>query len=217
MGLRVLPPPANGNWGGGVPAGKSCMELLARLHLGAGPAGCFQSAGWSTGSLPLHHSCTADQEPPEASNFCPPAHSCNDWIGPPDRQSNLRPIVFHIPKNESPLGRRLREFRQETQVWNQQFWASQNVSFRKGKEEFIYSRLKAKGLEMKDETGQKVTLSAEEMADFYKDFLSKNFKKHMCYNREWYKRNFTITFLMGQVAFERAWRMLGWKKTKVEN
>ncbi|XP_037756974.1 cytochrome c oxidase assembly factor 8 isoform X5 [Chelonia mydas] len=157
------------------------------------------------------------QSPWAVSSFCPPAHSCNDWIGPPDRHSNLRPIVFHIPKNESPVGRRLREFRQETQVWNQQFWANQNVSFRKGKEEFVYSRLKAKGLEMKDETGQKVTLSAEEMADFYKDFLSKNFKKHMCYNREWYKRNFTITFLMGQVAFERAWSRLGWKKTKVGN
>lgn len=32
-------------------------------------------------------------------------------------------------------------------------------------------------------SGQKVTLSAEEMADFYKDFLRKNFRKHMRYNR----------------------------------
>uniref|UniRef100_K7FKY0 Cytochrome c oxidase assembly factor 8 n=2 Tax=Pelodiscus sinensis TaxID=13735 RepID=K7FKY0_PELSI len=91
------------------------------------------------------------------------------------------------------------------------------MSFRKGKEEFISSRLKAKGLDMIDRTGQKVTLNAEEMADFYKDFLSKNFKKHMCYNREWYKRNFITTFLMGQVAFKRVWKKLGWKKMKVGN
>lgn len=32
-------------------------------------------------------------------------------------------------------------------------------------------------------SGHKITLNAEEMADFYKEFLSKNFKKHMCYNR----------------------------------
>lgn len=32
-------------------------------------------------------------------------------------------------------------------------------------------------------SGQKATLNAEEMADFYKDFLSKNFKKHLQYNR----------------------------------
>lgn len=197
-----------------VAAASTLRAGLRARRLCSGTRRCFSRAGGGARLLAAERG----REPESwASSFCPPAHSCNDWIGPPDRQSNLRPIVFHIPKNESPLGRRLREFRQETQVWNQQFWASQNVSFRKGKEEFIYSRLKAKGLEMKDETGQKVTLSAEEMADFYKDFLSKNFKKHMCYNREWYKRNFTITFLMGQVAFERAWRRLGWKKMKVGN
>uniref|UniRef100_A0A8D0GIV3 Cytochrome c oxidase assembly factor 8 n=1 Tax=Sphenodon punctatus TaxID=8508 RepID=A0A8D0GIV3_SPHPU len=150
----------------------------------------------------------------EASKFCPPAHSCSDWIGPPDRCSNLRPIIFYIPENESPLEQRLRECRRETQVWNQQFWANQNVSFRKEKEEFIYARLKTKGLDVRNETGRKATLNAEEMAHFYKDFLSKNFKKHMHYNRDWYKRNFTITFLMGQVALERAWKRVGWKKER---
>uniref|UniRef100_A0A8C0ELT4 Cytochrome c oxidase assembly factor 8 n=1 Tax=Bubo bubo TaxID=30461 RepID=A0A8C0ELT4_BUBBB len=130
------------------------------------------------------------------SGTFPPAHSHNDWIGPPDKHSNLRPVIFYVSPEESPLERRLREARQEAQE----------------KEEFIYSRLKAKGLEMRDETGQKATLNAEEMADFYKDFLSKNFRKHMQYNRDWYKRNFTITYLMGQVALARALRWLRWKK-----
>uniref|UniRef100_A0A6I8NXC5 Kinesin light chain 1 n=1 Tax=Ornithorhynchus anatinus TaxID=9258 RepID=A0A6I8NXC5_ORNAN len=112
---------------------------------------------------------------------------------------------------ESPLEQQLRKLRQETQEWNQRFWATQNLAFWKEKEEFIYRRLKAKGLEVRDETGQKITLSAEEMADFYKEFLSKNFKKHMNYNRDWYKRNFTITFFMGKVAVERIWRRLGRK------
>ncbi|NXE49121.1 APOP1 protein, partial [Casuarius casuarius] len=147
----------------------------------------------------------------------PPAHSRSDWIGPPDKYSNLRPIIFHVPPNESLLERRLREARQETQLWNQRFWARQNVSFQQEKEEFIYSRLKAKGLKTRAETGQKATLNAEEMADFYKDFLSKNFRKHMHYNRDWYKRNFTITFLMGQVALERALRWLRWKKKNIGN
>ncbi|XP_053923837.1 cytochrome c oxidase assembly factor 8 isoform X2 [Cuculus canorus] len=149
--------------------------------------------------------------------FRPPAHSCNDWIGPPDKHSNLRPIIFYVPPDESPLERRLREARQEAQECNQRFWARQNRTFCQEKEEFIYSRLKAKGLEMRDKTGQKATLNAEEMADFYKDFLSKNFRKHMQYNRDWYKRNFTITFLMGQVALMRALRWLRWKKKNVGN
>uniref|UniRef100_A0ACB8G5L8 Apoptogenic protein 1, mitochondrial n=1 Tax=Sphaerodactylus townsendi TaxID=933632 RepID=A0ACB8G5L8_9SAUR len=151
------------------------------------------------------------------SGFCPPSHSCHDWIGPPDQCSNLRPIVFYIPTHESPLERRLRELRQETQAWNQQFWTNQNVSFRKEKEDFIHSRLKAKGLELRDEKGLKTTLGAEEMAEFYQLFLDKNFKKHRLYNRDWYKRNFTITLIMGQVAFERAWRRLGLKKIKTED
>uniref|UniRef100_A0A8B9DMF4 Cytochrome c oxidase assembly factor 8 n=1 Tax=Anser cygnoides TaxID=8845 RepID=A0A8B9DMF4_ANSCY len=152
---------------------------------------------------------------PGGPAFRPPAHSRHDWIGPPDRLSNLRPVIFHVPQDESALERRLREARQDTQAWNQQFWAQQNASFQQEKEEFIYSRLKAKGLAVRDETGQKATLNAEEMADFYKDFLSKNFRKHMRYNRDWYKRNFTITFLMGQVALVRALRWLRWKKKNV--
>ncbi|XP_038602291.1 cytochrome c oxidase assembly factor 8 isoform X1 [Tachyglossus aculeatus] len=119
----------------------------------------------------------------QVSRFCPPRHSCRDWIGPPDRYSNLRPVRFYVPEDESPLEQRLRKLRQETQEWNQRFWAGQNLAFRKEKEEFIYRRLKAKGLELRDETGQKITLSADEMADFYKEFLSKNFKKHLNYNR----------------------------------
>uniref|UniRef100_A0A8C2Y337 Cytochrome c oxidase assembly factor 8 n=1 Tax=Capra hircus TaxID=9925 RepID=A0A8C2Y337_CAPHI len=65
------------------------------------------------------------------SRFCPPRKSHHDWIGPPDKYSNLRPIHFYIPENESPLEQKLRELRQETQEWNQQFWADQNLTFHK--------------------------------------------------------------------------------------
>ncbi|XP_069807285.1 cytochrome c oxidase assembly factor 8 isoform X2 [Dendropsophus ebraccatus] len=120
----------------------------------------------------------------KAISFCPPVDSKNDWVGPPDRYSNLRPIRFFVPADESPLERRLRQLRQETQDWNQKFWANQNVTFIKEKEEFIISRLCALGLGQRDEEGRKRTLDAEVMADFYKDFLSKNFAKHAQYNSE---------------------------------
>uniref|UniRef100_A0A9L0SMN7 Cytochrome c oxidase assembly factor 8 n=1 Tax=Equus caballus TaxID=9796 RepID=A0A9L0SMN7_HORSE len=153
----------------------------------------------------------------QVSRFCPPRKSCYDWIGPPDKCSNLRPVHFYIPENESPLEQKLRELRQETQEWNQQFWANQNLTFRKEKEEFIHSRLKAKGLGLRAESGQKATLNAEEMADFYKEFLSKNFQKHMYYNRDWYKRNFAITYFMGKVALEKIWNKLRLKQKKTIN
>uniref|UniRef100_A0A8C6RHJ8 Cytochrome c oxidase assembly factor 8 n=2 Tax=Nannospalax galili TaxID=1026970 RepID=A0A8C6RHJ8_NANGA len=150
----------------------------------------------------------ADAAPSRVSRFCPPRQSSCDWIGPPDKHSNLRPVHFYIPENETPLEQKLRELRQETQEWNQRFWANQNLTFNKEKEEFIHSRLQAKGLGLQTKPGQKATVSAEEMADFYKEFLRKNFQKHMCYNRDWYKRNFAITFFMGKVAVERMWRKL---------
>ncbi|XP_060026481.1 cytochrome c oxidase assembly factor 8 [Lagenorhynchus albirostris] len=153
----------------------------------------------------------------EVSRFCPPGKSCHDWIGPPDKYSNLRPVHFYIPENESPLEQKLRELRQETQEWNQQFWENQNLTFLKEKEKFIDSRLKAKGLELRAESGQKAILNAEEMADFYKEFLSKNFQKHMYYNRDWCKRNFAIPFFMGKVALERIWNKLRLKRKKTSN
>ncbi|XP_025247231.1 apoptogenic protein 1, mitochondrial isoform X1 [Theropithecus gelada] len=158
-----------------------------------------------------------DTAPSGVSRFCPPRKSCHDWIGPPDKYSNLRPVHFYIPENESPSEQKLRKLRQETQEWNQQFWANQNLTFSKEKEEFIHSRLKTKGLGLRTESGQKATLNAEEMADFYKEFLSKNFQKHMYYNRDWYKRNFAITFFMGKVALERIWNKLKQKQKKSNN
>lgn len=144
--------------------------------------------------------------PGRASGFCPPRKSRHDWIGPPDKYSNLRPVHFHIPDDESPLERRLRQLRQETQEWNQRFWAHQNLTFQREKEEFVRSRLKARG--PGTQSGHRASLSAEEMADFYKDFLRRNFRRHVLYNRDWYRRNLAITFFMGRVALQRAWRRL---------
>ncbi|XP_019807365.1 cytochrome c oxidase assembly factor 8 isoform X2 [Tursiops truncatus] len=178
---------------------------------------CRAFSGGGCQPVPERGGERRDAAPSRVSRFCPPRKSCHDWIGPPDKYSNLRPVHFYIPENESPLEQKLRELRQETQEWNQQFWANQNLTFLKEKEKFIDSRLKAKGLELTAESGKKATLNAEEMADFYKEFLSKNFQKHMYYNRDWYKRNFAITFFMGKVALERIWNKLRLKRKKTSN
>ncbi|XP_078090191.1 cytochrome c oxidase assembly factor 8 [Mustelus asterias] len=148
----------------------------------------------------------------ETSHFQPPADSHHDWVGPPDRFSNLRPIKFYSRKNESKLEQQLRNLRIGTQNWNQKFWSDQNITFNKERENFIHSSLKAKGMGLRDEEGRKYTLSAEEMAEFYKEFLETNYKKHVNYNKEWYKRNFTITWLMGRAMLQSAWRKWRWRK-----
>lgn len=35
--------------------------------------------------------------------------------------------------------------------------------------------------------------------------------------RDWYKRNFAITFFMGKVALERIWNKLGLKQKKTSS
>ncbi|XP_059859840.1 cytochrome c oxidase assembly factor 8 isoform X1 [Delphinus delphis] len=115
---------------------------------------CRAFSGGGCQPVPERGGERRDAAPSRVSRFCPPRKSCHDWIGPPDKYSNLRPVHFYIPENESPLEQKLRELRQETQEWNQQFWANQNLTFLKEKEKFIDSRLKAKGLELTAESEQ---------------------------------------------------------------
>ncbi|KAJ3612947.1 hypothetical protein NHX12_019204 [Muraenolepis orangiensis] len=153
--------------------------------------------------------CSSDrQKSAKSSAFKPEADSTHDWIGPPNRLSNIRPITYHIPAEETALERRLRRLRQQTEVWNHEFWAQQNVTFSKEKDEFIRCQLTANGLADRDERGHKHTLSSEQMAVFYKSFLDSNRTRHANYNKEWYRRNLTITLLMGRVALTNAWKTI---------
>ncbi|XP_059230094.1 cytochrome c oxidase assembly factor 8 isoform X2 [Mustela nigripes] len=117
------------------------------------PPLCRAFAGSGCQLAPERGAERRDTASGRVSGFCPPRKSCHDWIGPPDKHSNLRPVHFYVPKNESPLEQKLRQLRQETQEWNQQFWAKQNLTFRKEKEEFIRSRLKARGLDPRAGSG----------------------------------------------------------------
>ena len=45
------------------------------------------------------------------------------------KEFQLINIEGMMKRNESPLEQKLRKLRQETQEWNQQFWANQNLTF----------------------------------------------------------------------------------------
>ncbi|XP_015437023.1 PREDICTED: apoptogenic protein 1, mitochondrial [Dufourea novaeangliae] len=108
-----------------------------------------------------------------------------DAIGPPDPVSNLRPIIFARPQNETDLEKKYREAREDTQIWNQNFWTSHNASFIEERKRF-QNKLKAQG---------KDTITADDMSVFYKQFLDKNWKSHLNYNISWYKRNVKLLCL----------------------
>ncbi|XP_076749013.1 cytochrome c oxidase assembly factor 8 [Xylocopa sonorina] len=108
-----------------------------------------------------------------------------DLIGPPDPITNLRPIIFAIPKNESKLERKYRKAREDTQNWNHNFWTKHNISFIEERKQF-QENLKSKG---------KTSITADDMSVFYKDFLDKNWHNHFNYNISWYKKNIRLLFL----------------------
>ncbi|XP_037098330.1 cytochrome c oxidase assembly factor 8 [Syngnathus acus] len=146
---------------------------------------------------------------PKRSKFRPAPSTTHDWIGPPSPLSNLRPIVFRVAPDESALERLLRSMRQDTEDWNHRFWAEQNLTFGKEKDAFVVSQLKAKGLTERDQQGRRRTLTGEEMSIFYKDFLDKNRQRHVNYNKEWYRRNLSITLLMARVVLHNLWKRVG--------
>ncbi|KAF2368948.1 Major facilitator superfamily [Trinorchestia longiramus] len=131
-----------------------------------------------------------------------------DCVGPPDPVSRLRRVHYHIPKKETSLQASCRAALMNTQDWNQKYWFQHNTSFEKEKQAFITRKLtekqsrlpKARG---KDDPAKQLTLTSEEMAEFYKHFLDANYDRHMQYNREWYKKNFENIKLEAKVCPSR--------------
>lgn len=70
-----------------------------------------------------------------------------------------------------------------------------NLFILQEKEAYIKSQQK--------EGEERKQLTADEMSDFYKTFLDKNWYLHLNYNREWYKRNFTLLYLSLRVYLEK--------------
>ncbi|ELT91240.1 hypothetical protein CAPTEDRAFT_108102, partial [Capitella teleta] len=109
----------------------------------------------------------------------------HDWVGPSDPVSNIRQFKYHVPKNETPIQKQLRNRREEVQEWNHAFWAKHNRNFQQEKAAFIKETLakqRARGVNVE-------RLNTEELAVFYKRFLDDNYRLHKDYNREWYQKN----------------------------
>ncbi|KAJ0180256.1 hypothetical protein K1T71_003660 [Dendrolimus kikuchii] len=126
-----------------------------------------------------------------------PKKITSDMVGPPDPVSNLRRIVFREPSNETELEKKYRELRLEVQEWNQNFWTQHNLRFFNEREEYLKKHLPE----------GKQNLTADEMSVFYKRFLDKNWKTHIQYNIDWYKKNITLLGLAMQVKIRKLCRI----------
>jgi hypothetical protein len=59
-----------------------------------------------------------------------------DMIGTPDPISNLRPVKYYIPSNETTEEREWRESCQRVDAFNEDFWQKNNTLFMNAKAEF---------------------------------------------------------------------------------
>ncbi|XP_063360081.1 COA8 family protein CG14806, mitochondrial [Cydia amplana] len=121
----------------------------------------------------------------------------SDMVGPPDPVSNLRKVIYKQPANETNLEKRYRELRMDIQKWNHNFWTQHNSRFFQEREDYLEKNLPE----------GKQNLTADEMSVFYKAFLDKNWKTHISYNIEWYKKNVTLLGLAIQVKLRRLLRL----------
>ncbi|XP_076463776.1 COA8 family protein CBG23705, mitochondrial-like [Babylonia areolata] len=135
----------------------------------------------------------------------PPDSGTNNWIGPPDPVSNIRPVRFQVHADETEVERQFRQHQKETIEWNHTFWKKHNAKFFKEKEDFVEK--------IKQTEGKKAT--SEELSQFYKTFLNENRVGHLKYNRDWYRKNISLLWPAVQVAVIKMMRRVKQGKNHV--
>ncbi|KAG0324227.1 hypothetical protein BGZ99_002059 [Dissophora globulifera] len=124
---------------------------------------------------------TSSAELPRKRESLDPAKNRDKFLtGNPHPISNLRPVLYPIPPNESPEDREFRERRERVDAFNQDFWVSNNNMFNKAKADYE-EKIRAQN------GNQPVT--TEELSVFYKDFLDRAYDRQMRYNRQWWVEN----------------------------
>ncbi|XP_066995588.1 COA8 family protein CG14806, mitochondrial [Anabrus simplex] len=131
-----------------------------------------------------------------------PKNVKRDMIGPANSISNLRQMVLHVPKDETPLETEFRLRREEVRQWNETFWTEHNREFYKKRRAFISASKEAS-----NPTDVNTQMTADEMSIFYKKFLDEKWKTHVLYNFEWYRRNIMLLVLAFRVAVYKGLRL----------
>ncbi|KAF9426182.1 hypothetical protein BGZ94_006850 [Podila epigama] len=125
-------------------------------------------------------SSTATTASKKRESLDPSQNTDKFLVGNPHPISNLRPVKYPIPKNESAQDRALREQRESVDAYNQNFWVTNNNMFIKAKAEYE-AKIRAQN--------GNVPVTTEELSIFYKDFLDKAYVRQMNYNRQWWIKN----------------------------
>ncbi|KAF9143006.1 hypothetical protein BGX30_001599 [Mortierella sp. GBA39] len=115
-------------------------------------------------------------------------------VGNPHPVSNLRPVLYPIPANESKEDRLFRERRERVDAFNQNFWVNNNAMFNKAKAEFE-EKVRA--------TNGNQPVTTDELSVFYKDFLDKAYERQLNYNKQWWIENIGLLLPAAKAAVRK--------------
>ncbi|KAF9334993.1 hypothetical protein BGZ91_010653 [Linnemannia elongata] len=115
-------------------------------------------------------------------------------VGNPHPVSNLRPVLYPIPANESKEDRLFRERCERVDAFNQNFWVNNNAMFNKAKAEFE-EKVRA--------TNGNQPVTTDELSVFYKDFLDKAYDRQLNYNKQWWIENIGLLLPAAKAAVRK--------------
>ncbi|KAJ2053303.1 hypothetical protein GGI03_007101 [Coemansia sp. RSA 2337] len=119
-------------------------------------------------------------------------------VGPPHPVSNIRPVKFYIPVDETPQERNYRELREDGLRRDHEFWLDNNRRFELGKEEFERAVV-----------GRAGGCTVDDLSVYYKQYQVDSYERHLKYNRYVWRRNLALV-----VPGIRAWWQDVWRRRK---
>ncbi|KAJ1956468.1 hypothetical protein EC988_001333 [Linderina pennispora] len=110
-------------------------------------------------------------------------------VGPPHAISNIRPIKFYVPADETPQEQAYRELREDACRRDHLFWLDNNTQFEAGKAAFEQETVRQTG-----------ACTLDDLSVYYKQYQEEAYERHLAYNRYVWRRNLAMV-----VPGIRAW------------
>ncbi|KAJ2845432.1 hypothetical protein J3B02_004683 [Coemansia erecta] len=110
-------------------------------------------------------------------------------VGAPHPLSNIRPVRFYVPLDETPQELTYRKLRESALAQDHAFWLDNNRRFEQGKVEFENRTVAEKG-----------SCTLDDLSVYFRRYQEESYARHLRYNREVWRRNLRMV-----VPGIRAW------------
>ncbi|KAJ2841465.1 hypothetical protein IWW36_006250, partial [Coemansia brasiliensis] len=102
-------------------------------------------------------------------------------VGAPDPISNIRPVKFFIPNDETVWERNYRQLRESAAQRDHEFWLDNNQRFEQGRAEFERQLVEAKG-----------QCTIDDLSEYYKKYQEESYLRHLEYNQYVWRRSWQM-------------------------